>query len=205
MQLDEATSKLFDAIHDELMLLFGQWKIHDQLYGSGEENLALLRKSGGNVFYYLQGLLEENAFLTLARLTDPERTGGHENASFPLLVEAVAPYLDDAANRDLKRRLKALQDAVDNIREHRNKRIAHRDSATATGSHSLPQVSYGDVDDAMDLTGSLMGKVWLHLGKGSTDYDDPHLPYGSDGQKLLSVLRRGHDHGRSNHALDSDR
>lgn len=192
MRVDELTSKLFDAIENELVDLFGRWKIHDQLFDSGEENLALLNASGSNVFYLLQGLLVENAFLTLSRLTDPERTGKNENASFPMLLEGIAPYLGNAENIDLKRRLEVLQDALKNIREHRHKRIAHRDLATATGTHSLPPIPYGEVDDAIDLTKALMIGVRQHLRKGDTDYD-PHLPFGLDGQKLLSVLRRGHE------------
>ena len=123
MRVDKLTSELFDAIDNELVDLLGRWKIHDQLFSSGEENLALLNESGSNVFYVLQGLLEENAFLTLSRLTDPERTGKNENASFPMLLEGIAPYLSDAENIDLERRLKLLQDAVKEIRVHRNKRM----------------------------------------------------------------------------------
>ena len=170
--------------------MFGRWKIHDQLFGSGPDNVDLLNASGSNVFHLLQALFIENVFLTLSRLTDKGQQGAFENISLPSLVEKASRGLTEERRDDLGNRMNALSRAVKNVRTHRNKRIAHRDAATAMSEKALPSVSYGEVDYALQLTRELMGELWLHLRNASTDYD-PHVPYGSDGTKLLAVLRRG--------------
>ncbi len=78
-KMDTEIRILFNCIHEEVVQLFYRWKMFRQLFGSGEENLNLLNQSGSNVFALLQGLIIENAFLTVCRLTDPERTGSYQN------------------------------------------------------------------------------------------------------------------------------
>lgn len=187
--MDAETGKFFHAIDDEVLFLFYRWKIFRQLFVSGKENLALLNQSGSNVFALLQTLMIDDVFLTLSRLTDPEKTRADENVSIKNLLRKIDGDLDNKLREDLRKKLKKLEALSINLRKHRNKRIAHLDLDHAIKVRSLPPVTNGDLEDALDLVKSIMKSVWLALFDVSVWYD-PAIAYGCDGEFLLSVLRK---------------
>lgn len=187
--MDAETRKLFHAIDDEVLFLFYRWTIFRQLFGSGKENLELLNRSGSNVFVLLQTLVTDNVFLTLSCLTDPEKTGPDQNVSIKNLLRKIETDLDDKLREQLRKKLKKLEAMLTNLRKHRNKRIAHLDLDHAIKVKSLPPVTNGELEDALDLVKSIMKDIWLALFNTSVWYD-PHIAYGCDGEFLLSVLRK---------------
>ena len=191
--MDTEIRILFNCIHEEVVQLFYRWKMFRQLFGSGEENLNLLNQSGSNVFALLQGLIIENAFLTLSRLTDPERTGSYQNLSIRNLLGKIETTLGDKVREDLRGKLAKLEAATEKLRSHRNKRIAHLDLNHAVKLERLPSVEYGDVEHAMELLEFIMRGFHLVLCNADTRYREPSIAYGCDGNHLLGVLRDAHD------------
>ncbi len=191
--MESEVRKLFWTLHKEVVYLFYRWKIYGQLFGSGQENLDLLNRSGSNVCALLQVLTEENVFLTLSRLTDPAKSMGHYNLSLTYLLEMLELTLTPELRKNLCERLVRLKERTDSIRIHRNKRIAHLDLTYASEAEALPPVIQSDLDDSLELLEAIMRDIHLELFSGDTRYKDPAIAYGCDGDHLLHVLREAHE------------
>ena len=191
-QMDANIQKLFLRIHEEVVNLFYCWKIYRQLFVSGEENLALLNRSGSNVFALLQSLIQENVLLTLCRLTDPEKTGAYENLSMRNILGKLEAAISVDVQADLRERLEMLGAATGKLRTHRSKRIAHLDLTHATNPELLPPVYFAEVEEALSLLEAIMRSVHLSVLNADTRYKEPNIAYGCDGIFLLSVLKEAH-------------
>lgn len=194
---------LFNRIHEEVVQLFYRWKLFRQLFGSGEENLNLLNKSGSNVFELLQRLTEDNVLLTLCRLTDPERTGSYENLSIRNFLGRIGAVLDVTVRQGLHGKLARLEAATEQLRIHRSKRIAHLDLSHALRPELLPPLWYGDMQDALKILESIMKDLHLIVLNADTSYKEPAIAYGCDGEYLLRFLRDAHNRLNDNEECSS--
>jgi len=197
-EMEVEIRKLFYRIHEESILLFYRWKIYRQLFAGGQENLNLLNQSGSNVFALLQGLIQENVFLTLCRLTDPEKTGSYENLSLRNLLRKAEAVFETNVRVDLRGKLDKLIEATDKLRIHRSKRIAHLDLMHAINPELLPTVQYAEVEEALSCLESVMRELHRLILDADTSYREPAIAYGCDGNYLLTVLRDIHGSPESN-------
>lgn len=179
----------FEAIDRSVQQIFVRWEIYTQLFDSGGENVALLNASGSYVFFLLQRLLLDDTILALSRLTDPPTTGKHENASIRHLIGLVRSSLTPADANEVDVSLGNLERHVHNARTHRDKAIVHPDLQHAVGSSSLPDISYTELEGAMQE----LQKLMLRLGSGSIRRVGGYRPiiaFGTDGNALLKHLRK---------------
>lgn len=72
---NEATQKLWD----ELVVLREVWNQYDALYRNSDGAALLLVRSARWFFRFHAGLLTREMMLRIARLTDAEEIGGHQN------------------------------------------------------------------------------------------------------------------------------
>lgn len=191
--MESEVRKLFWSLHKEVLYLFYRWKIYRQLFGSGADNLKLLNQSGSNVFALLQNLIVDDVFLTLCRLTDPLKTNGKKNLTLRYFLGEAGTMLTDELRKDLKRKLGRLDKLTQSVRDHRKKRIAHLDLRYASEAEALPPVEYSDLDKSLELLNSVMRHLHVALFDASTDYKEPSIAYGCDGNYLLCVLRNAHE------------
>ena len=186
MHTFEAT---FETIDRSVQQIFARWKIYNQLFDSGEENVALLNASGSNVFFLLQRLLLDDTILAISRLTDPPATGKNDNASITRLAALARPSLAPSVASEVDASLARLAQHVINARRHRDKAIAHADLQHAVDSLALPEIAYGELEGAIQE----LEKLMLRLGSSSVrrvgGYE-PVLAFGTDGNALLQELRK---------------
>lgn len=194
VNMDVEVRTLFHRIHEEAIQLFYRWEIYRQLFAGGQENLNLLNRSGSNVFALLQGLIQENVFLTLCRLTDPEKTGAYENLSLRNLLGKAEAVFETNVHADLLGKLEQLENLTDKLRVHRRKRIAHLDLVHAINLERLSEVQYAEVEEALSSLGSVMRELHRLILDADTSYREPAIEYGCDGNHLLQVLRNVHSH-----------
>ena len=109
--------------------------------------------TGGAFLYDVQQLLWDDLMLCVSRLTDPQKTAGHENLSvglLPLLPEVKA---DGVLLSEVKQLVDAVVQSAEPCREYRNKRISHLDlDAHMHAQHSFPvkRASMVEVQSALD-------------------------------------------------------
>lgn len=184
---------LFFSLNSSISDIAARWKVYNQLFNSGEENVALLNSSGSYVFFLLQRLLLDDTILALSRLTDPPSSGRNDqdkNASishlFELARSTLCPADLDYANDSMTK----LKGHVKKVRVHRSKAIAHADLPHTIGTAKLPDIEYSELEAAMQELENLM----LKLGTNSTyrvgGYGEPIIAFGTDGNVLLARLRQ---------------
>jgi len=135
----------------------------------------------------------DDVFLTLCRLTDPVKTNGKMNLTLRYFLGKAGAMLTDELRKDLKRKLGRLDKLTQSVRDHRKRRIAHLDLTYASEAQALPPVIYSDLDDSLKLLNSVMLDLHVALFDASTDYKEPSIAYGCDGDYLLCVLRNAHE------------
>ena len=181
---------LLEVIEHQFIQLNYRWKIFSQLYDSGQENIDLLNASGQNVFALMQKLLVDDAMGALCRLTDPAGVGDKTNASLKKLLEDSRPNLDTSAYDNLKRILDEIEVHMKNIRKLRNKAMFHASLDHAVGSKPPIRVTYDEIENSMEGVREFLNA----LGGNSREYT-PSIPFGTDGNKLLSALAKAHGNG----------
>jgi len=186
--MEPEVRKLFWSLHENVLIIFYQWKIYRQLFDSGKHNIELLNRSGSNVFALLQKLITDDLFLGLCRLTDPVKVNGHRNLSLRYFLNQLGASIAPERRRKLKAELADLDKLTQNIRLHRRQRLAHLDVRYASKAEPLPPVLRGEIDDALEIVEGVMKDFHLIVTDGSTAYKEPSIAYGCDGEYLLHVL-----------------
>jgi AbiU2 len=191
----EKCKGIFDALKYEVTDLHLRWKIYRQLYATSEEAITLLNKSGSNVFYLMQFLLLDDCALRLSKLTDPASQGKFENLSALQLLECVEAEDKKFSSPKARELMKELSTRCEKFRALRNKRIAHADldHALKIAEDPLPGISREDVENALKALRDLLNFIEHFYTNSQTLYAEVIVPYDSDGNKLLSILKAGHD------------
>ena len=180
-------SELFKPLKRSAILLWTDWLLYRQLFGS-EERISLLNDSGGHLFHVLQHSMLDRILLGLSRLTDPSKTGKKSNLSFAALVEQLDQQ-SELKDR-LSQQLGLLSESVATMREHRNKRIAHADLAALMDPEAALQwYKIDDIEGALSQVAELLNSYELQIADSQTAYDLCILPTGHDGERLVRCLK----------------
>lgn len=189
--MPDPSERTFHAIKKHFAILYAEWCIYGQLFGS-TETVALLNESAANVFVILQNSILDNCVLAFSRFTDNESTGRNKNLSLPRLVNDVRKE-DGTLADELQQTLDELTELVARFRDHRHKRIAHLDLETATARRELKPYKFGDIQRAFDLVESILNTYENKIYNSTTLYRDTILPLGADGNSLLELLKKGRE------------
>ena len=103
-----------------------------------DERLAkAMSKHLGGILGWFQNMLQDEMFLSIARLTD--KGNRHQpNLSLWCLDEAVPFASDPMFSTTVSQSLSAILAAAENIRKHRHKRIAHFERGVSIKAVALP-------------------------------------------------------------------
>ena len=190
-QGSEITS-IFNCINEDVLKLSYRWKIYLDLFDSGEANLELLNSSGGCVFELVQYLIMDDTILALSRLTDPPKSGrDQDNANIRYLLALSKDVLNPSAVIDLNNALARLDAHVKNLRVYRHKALAHSDLHHALRMVGLPDITYVEVEGAMEECRNIVSKLGAELLNQSCNFN-VLIPFGYDASHLLTLLRKAH-------------
>lgn len=189
--LSDHLGPVYTEIDQDVTRLHANWKLILQLFGS-QESVDILNQSAGFAIRTIQDSLTDGVILRIAKLTDPAKTGRLENLSLASLIEHLPSDPPVAKLRDrLATQLDSIGTAVDGMRTIRNKRIAHRDHASAIDPNEIiPGVPLSAIEESIRLIREFMHDIQGHYGFGGTVYDMVEL--GRDGDHLLFRLQCGH-------------
>jgi len=133
----------------------------------------------------------DDLMISLSKLTDPARSRQFENASIYNMMAKAKALLSPTTSSQVDALICELKQHVHNIREHRNKSLAHADLDHALKLSALPPVTYDELEKAMTTVKEIITKVASEACRWTPQYNII-IPFGADAESLLKVLKRGH-------------
>ena len=181
----EPLGSVYHALHNEVAWIHAKWQEYRKLYGKSEERIELLSETAGFFFLVVQRVLWDDVLLHLARLTDPPKQGRFENLTLLDLPEAVEDIQFQSEVRSL---IEEVTSKTEFAREHRNKRIAHKDLSLALGQKvkPLPGVNRANVEEALSSTRRVMNLLSNKYCGSMTAFE--HFLADGDAEALFSYL-----------------
>jgi hypothetical protein len=159
----------FAGLWQEAVYAHIKWREFVELYGSKPTRVELLNRMAPRFFAMLQGVLFEEMLLHIARLTDQPSTGkGKDN----LTIRNLPTLVDHPETKQkLEAAVKAAVEASEFCRDWRNRHIAHRDLALATGNTASPlkNASRAQVKEVLRAIANVLNIADVHF-TGSETY-----------------------------------
>ena len=183
------------GLQRETVAIHSVYTVQRQLFGSGPDNVGLLNRSGSNVFAYFQLLANQYIVSKLSAMTDDKCVAGRATLSTKrlryvlrlipdnqhLLTLEFLKKFDELAN-DLGKKVRP-------IRKFRHKHVAHLDLGQTQTAELVP-LTDGQIEEALASMCKLLNHVeHAVMGGLRTNYAEMRLPSGSDGNRLLELLR----------------
>ena len=190
-QIPSQVDEVFQELKDEIQWLYVRWIIYRQLFAASERRIDLLNESASAFFYIIQDVLLWEIQVALSKLTDPARSGKHDNLSLEQLQSRVEAQCEQQLATTLLTLLNDLNAKCQCFRLHRNKRLAHLDLTTAMQSTSnpLPGVSRQMIQEALDVACEYLNTIERHYTQTETGYE--HFIMHSDANALTGLLKSG--------------
>src|SRR5690606_20410820 len=124
---------VFFALYKEGVWLHAIWQEDRTIYCPSPEQLKVANRAAGFFFKIVQDELWDSVLLRIARITDSPRSAGRAN----LTIRAFPGLIADADLRlQIEELIRISLDKAEFAREHRHKRLAHRDLLHATDASS---------------------------------------------------------------------
>jgi hypothetical protein len=170
--------ELYKALHPQILQLHIRWAQFRYLFTVSDKRMTVLSNLAPGFFAIIRDVLRDDAFIGISRLTDRSRTRRNSNLSIVTLVE----FAEKSDNTELASVARNLLDQllvrVENIRQWRDKWLAHTDFDQSVLEQPLPgtKVKRGDIDEALRLIREIMHLFAVHLSQNPVEYDLPIVP-----------------------------
>jgi hypothetical protein len=180
--------EVFEPLKKQITLLHAKWIIYRQLFGSSERRIELLNECASMCFIIIQDAILQEVEITLSKLTDPPR----KNLSLKQLYKRIEAHGNSDFVRSLGKLLEDLKIKCEDIRKHRDKRLAHFDLTTAMQNswNLLPGISRQMIEEALEVTRNFMNTIEIYY-IGSTYRYEHCIMSTTDGEALISILKNG--------------
>ena len=142
-------------------------------------------------FFIIQDVLFDEIQVSLSKLTDPAKTGKHENLSLENLQNHLELYGNSVLAQRNRTILDTLQAQSTPFREWRNKQLAHLDLLTSmkSSSNPLPDISREMIEKALFTLRKYLNEIELYYNDAEFGYENFNMD--SDGEALLATLKAG--------------
>ena len=182
---------VYSALSKEVTWLHGRWICYRQLFAESERRIEMLNECASTFFFIIQDVLISEVQVCLSKLTDPAKTGKHDNLSLEQLQLRIEQSGDPSLARSNRITLDALLLEAAPFRAWRNKQLAHLDLLTAmkAAPNPLPDVSRQMIEDALSLVRKYLNAIEHHYNDSEIGYE--HFVMSSDGGALLATVRYG--------------
>lgn len=160
---------LFPHLAGEALQLREAWVVYAHLFMEKKEFTDIMAERLGGVLGMFQNLLQDEMFLSIARLTDKD-SRDHANLSLWRLLVAIPEAGDDDFAKRVPIFLDNIYESACNIRKHRHKRIGHFDLNVSLGNAILPRVTFKEIR-------ILLEQIEAFLNIFSRKFDDTTMLY----------------------------
>lgn len=184
-------AEVYDKLRSEVTWLHGRWICYRQLFAHSQKRIDLLNETASTFFFVLQDVLLDEVQVTLSKLTDPAKSGKHENLSLNQLQARLDTNADQALAATCSGILNKLDPQCIPLRTRRHKKLAHLDLAVALqkSAQPLPDVSRQMIEDVLHSIRAYLNIIEMHYNDSEWRYED--FIMSSDGDALTATLRAG--------------
>ena len=185
--MGEELGSVFFALHHEVIDLGIVWQQYMQLYGTSAENINILNQTAGLFFRVIQDELWDSVLLRIAALTDPAMMKRNKNITLRALPALVQ---DPVMRGEIQKLCDFALCETEYAREHRNKRIAHKDHDyhIVKGAVCLSGISRTKVEEMLTAIRNVLKYVQHKIR--DTDFLYDRLIDESGAALLLRKLRK---------------
>ena len=160
---------LFPHLAGETLQLREAWVVYAHLFMEKKEFTDIMAERLGGILGMFQNLLQDEMFLSIARLTDKDSCG-QTNLSLWRLLVAIPEARDDNFAHNVLIAMDQIYESACNIRKHRHKRIGHFDLNISLGDAILPRVAFKEIR-------ILLERIEAFLNVFSREFDDTTIRY----------------------------
>jgi len=188
--------ELYYELWNNITTLHLNWQNYRILFGTSPERIDLLNWAAGSFFGMLDDILRHEVFMHIARLADPARSMGRDNASLERMVRELSANGEETFITGLGTKIQDLQAYCSPIRQLRNRTLAHGDLATALRYHPdpLPGISRAYIEGALQKIRDIMNDMELKYFNSTVFYEDVIAQ--DDANALIYTLERAKEHER---------
>lgn len=163
-------------------------RIFRGLYSSDPRRVEVLNRAAPEIAQLLQDLLFDDIVMRLCRLLDPpEDRRGNVNYGLKLLIVLAPKDLPV----DVATQVKVACDLTGNLKDRRDKHIAHNDGRSKRADCAIGWVSLADIQAALDRIDDVI--VRLHLISQNISIDTCPISAREPEMQLLRALHLGAD------------
>ena len=192
-EMEGETGSLYEAIRQDLIRLHAHWQLFRQLFTTSNERMELFNNTAPGFFRFLQDMLVDDAVIALSRLTDPDKFN-----SIARLIKVSKNQIHHALHDELESDVANLTKKCEDIREHRDKRVAHRSRGGSppsfdNGPVELPPITRQLIEGALEDSAELMNKFLGHFASTHQVFE-PTVT--GDADVLVHFLEKGYEVSR---------
>ncbi len=151
---------LLAELKKEINYAFALLNMYSQLIS--KENIQLMNGSAPGFFSLVIHSLIAQTMLQIAKMTDNKITCGKENLTFDLVIERLKKEKgDNQYTQDLEKKYKTMikNKLTEDVRQIRNKKLAHLDKKTVLEENELPKMTINQIDSVLDELSALHRKI----------------------------------------------
>jgi hypothetical protein len=147
--------EVFPCLAGEVCDLRQAWEVYSHLFMEEKDLTDAMAERLGGVLGMFQSMLQDEMFLSIARLTDRD-SRMQANLSLWSLLAAIPDAHDAGFDQNVRSALDRVCAAAAGVRKHRHKRIAHFDLRVSLSSAILPVVTFKEIREVLEQIESFL-------------------------------------------------
>ena len=181
--------EIFAKLQSDIVWLHGRWIIFNQLYGESAERVQLLNDSAATYFRITQDVLLDDILISIGRITDKPIMGSNENLSLGQLINRLDKDKYPDIISLLEGKLENIQLLSKDIRQIRNKKLAHKDINIALAKvELLPRVTIKSISTTLEAIRDFMNECEGYFCDSEMAYEA--FSMSADGKVLVTKLKK---------------
>ena len=162
--------EIFPMVYGEACELRQAYDVYFYLFMAKEKRTVTMGEKLGGVLGMFQSLLQDEIFLSIARLTDKD-SRAQKNLSLWALLDAIPGATSAGFEAKIKDALDQIVKDAKSLRTHRHKRLAHFDLAVSLSSATLPVVTFKELEDLRGQIESFLNIFYEEFAQTSILFD----------------------------------
>ena len=180
--------EVFPLLEGAACELRDSWEVYSHLFMEKKEFTDAMEERLGGVLRVFQSLLQDEMFLSIARLTDKD-SRAQTNLSLWNLLASIPDARDASFGEKVRISLDQIYAAAASIRKHRHKRIAHFDFSVSLGAAKLPVVIFKEIRGVLEQIETFLNLFHWEFENGATMFFDARSIYGITGQAVETIYK----------------